>query len=60
MPMIVFIHAYNRFVYANDYLFSAGVYVFRTCVYGLRKTPVYIFRFNRQNVSTDFRKRQKT
>ena len=49
MPMIVFIHAYNRFLfYAYDYLFSAGVYVFRTCVYGLRKTRVYIFSFNRQ------------
>ena len=32
----------------NDYLFSAGVYVFRTCVYGSRKTRVYIFKFNRQ------------
>ena len=32
----------------NDYLFSAGVYVFRTCVYGSRKTCVYIFKFNRQ------------
>ena len=31
-----------------DGLFSAGVYVFRTCVYGSRKTRVYIFRFNRQ------------